>query len=84
MLHDVNQEVVPILTRVQTTVDEVNSELGKVDEITGSVVAVTDRIETTAAAIQSAIGTPVKKMAAFSAGVTEAVSTFISQRRKEA
>lgn len=84
MLHDVNQEFVPILSRVQTTVDEVNSELGKVDEITGSVVAVTDKIETTASAVQSAIEVPVKKMAGLSAGVGEAVSTFISRRRKEA
>jgi uncharacterized protein YoxC len=84
MLHDVNKEFVPILSRVQTTVDEVNSELGKVDEITGSVVAVTDKIETTAFAVQNAIEVPVKKMAGLSAGVGEAVSTFISRRRKEA
>jgi ABC-type transporter Mla subunit MlaD len=83
MLHDVNGEFVPILTRLQTTVDEVNSELGKIDEITGSVVSVTDTIGNTSSAIQSAIGSPVKKVAGFSAGVGEALSTFLSGRRKE-
>jgi ABC-type transporter Mla subunit MlaD len=83
MLHDVNGEFVPILTRLQTTVDEVNSELGKIDEITGSVVSLTDTIGHTTSAIQNAIGSPVKKVAGFSAGVGEALSTFLSGRRKE-
>ena len=82
-LHDATGEFVPILTRLQTTVDEVNSELGKIDEITGSVVSVTDTIGNTTSAIQSAIGSPVKKVAGFSAGVSEALSTFLSGRRKE-
>lgn len=83
MLADMTKEFVPILTRVQTTVDEVNSELGKIDEITGSVVQVTGAIESTTAAVQRAISMPVKKMAGFSAGVGEALSSFIAGRRKE-
>lgn len=83
MLADMTKEIVPILTRVQTTVDEVNSELGKIDAITGSVVSLTGTIESTTSAVQSAISTPVKKVAGFSAGVGEAVSAFIAGRRKE-
>ena len=51
MVGDVDREVVPILNRLQTTVDEVNSELGKIDEITGSVVIVTGSLENTTAAV---------------------------------
>jgi hypothetical protein len=83
MLHDVNGEVVPILSRLQTTVDEVNSELGKIDEITGSVVTVTETIENTTTAVHSAISNPVKKVAGLSAGVESAISTFLKGRRKE-
>lgn len=83
MLHDVNGEVVPILSRLQTTVDEVNSELGKIDEITGSVVTVTETIENTTTAVHSAISSPVKKVAGLSAGLEEAISTFLRGRRKE-
>jgi len=82
-LHEATGEFVPILTRLQTTVDEVNSELGKIDEITGSVATVTDSIGNTTSAIQTAIGSPVKKVAGLSAGVSEALSTFLSGRRKE-
>ena len=83
MLADMTKEFVPILSRLQTTVDEVNSELGKIDEITGSVVHVTGAIENTTSAVQSAISSPVKKMAGVSAGVSEALSSFIAGRRKE-
>jgi hypothetical protein len=84
MIHDVNQEAVPLLTRLQTTIDEVNSELDKVNQITDTAVAATDKIETTASAVQSAIGTPVKKFAGFAAGVGEAVSSFFGSGRKGA
>jgi hypothetical protein len=84
MLHDVNGEVVPILSRLQTTVDEVNSELSKIDEITGSVVTVTESIGQTTTTLQHALTGPVKKVAGLSAGVEEAVSTFFKGRRKEA
>ena len=83
MLADMAREFVPILSRLQTTVDEVNSELSKIDEITGSVVQVTGAIEHTTSAVQSAISTPVKKVAGVSAGLGEALSSFIAGRRKE-
>jgi ABC-type transporter Mla subunit MlaD len=83
MLADMAREFVPILSRLQTTVDEVNSELGKIDEITGSVVHMTGAIENTTSAVQNAISSPVKKVAGVSAGLGEALSSFVSGRRKE-
>ena len=83
MVGDVDREVVPILNRLQTTVDEVNSELGKIDEITGSVVHVTGTLEHTSTAVQSAITAPIRAAASVSAGVSQGVSTFLSGRRKE-
>lgn len=83
-IHDVSDETVPILTRLQTTVDEVNSELGKIEEITGNIVGLTGTIEHTTAAVGSAVSTPIKKVGALSAGVSESVSTFLKGRRKEA
>ena len=84
MIHDVNQEAVPILTRLQTTVDEVNAELDKVNQITDTAVMATDKIETTASAVQNAISIPVKKFAGVAAGIGEAVSSFFGSGRKEA
>jgi len=82
-IRDLSRELVPLLSRVQTTVDEVNSELEKIDAITGSVADVTGKLETTAAAVQEAVGAPVKKFAGFAAGVGEGLSSFIADRRRE-
>lgn len=83
MIHDVNQEAVPILTRLQTTVDEVNAELDKVNQITDTAVVATDKMGNTASAVQSAISTPVKKFAGVASGISEAVSSFFGSGRKE-
>jgi len=81
MIEDVNKEVVPILSRVQTTLDEVNSELGKIDELTGTVVAVADKLESTTSAVQSAVSVPLKKLGGLAAGITRGVSSFFESRR---
>ena len=40
ILADANTQVIPLLTRVEGTLDGVNAELGKVDQITGSVAEI--------------------------------------------
>ncbi len=79
LVADTNKEMVPLLSRAQVTLDQVNSELGKVDEILGSVVNVTNKLDATSNVVESAVSTPVKKAAAFSAGVTQAVSSFFAR-----
>lgn len=84
MVRDVNHETVPILTRVQTTVDEVNANLSNVDDITENVAAMTGTLENTTSAVSGAVTAPVKKVASVSAGLSEGVSTFFKGWRKEA
>ena len=84
MVRDVNREAVPILTRVQTTVDEVNANLTNVDDITEHVAAMTGTLETTTSTVSGAVTAPVKKVAGFSAGVSEGIATFFKGWRKEA
>jgi hypothetical protein len=76
-----DNEVIPLLSKSQVTLDEVNSELGKVDEMLGTLVTVTNKVESTASAMQSVVTKPVKKAAGLSAGVTEAVSHIISGQK---
>lgn len=84
MVRGTGQEVVPILRRVQTTVDEVNANLSNVDEITEDVAGMTGALESTTVAVQAAVSNPIKKVAGLSAGVSEGVSTFLKGWRKEA
>jgi len=79
---DLDTELVPLLEKIGTTVDEVNQELDKVNEITGSVVGMTQRIDNTSRAVESALSKPAKKAAAFTAGAQQAVSSFVSRFRR--
>ena len=80
-LKRLDQEVIPLLSRLQITMDEVNSQLGKADDMMGTLVDVTERVETTTRALQMAITTPVKKVAGLSAGVSEALTSLWSSGR---
>ena len=83
ILTNANKEVGPILTRLETTLDEVNAEIGKVDQITGSVATMVETVEHTTIAVHRAFSTPIKKAAGFAAGVSQAVSSFFSGEGKE-
>jgi uncharacterized protein YoxC len=83
ILSDVNTEVVPMLTRVETTLDRVNAELDQVEQITTSVAQVLKIVETTTSAVHGAVAAPIKKVASFSSAISEGISSFVSGKRKE-
>jgi uncharacterized protein YoxC len=83
ILTDVNAEVIPMLNRVETTLDRVNGELDQVEHITTSVAQIVKVAETTTTAVHSAVAKPIKKVAGFSSAVTEGIASFVSGKRKE-
>jgi hypothetical protein len=83
ILTDANTQVIPLLTRVEATLDGVNSELTKIDQITGSVAEIVKTAEQTTTAVHNAVAKPMKKAAGIAAAVTEGITSFLSGRRKE-
>jgi uncharacterized protein YoxC len=77
-------EVVPILNKAQTTVDGVNLELARVDEIMKTAVGATKGAEKTVQTVSSAITSPVRKLSGFAAGAREAVATLRARRAADA
>jgi len=82
ILSDANTQVLPLLTRVEGTLDGVNAELGKVDQITGSVAEIVRTAEVTTTAVHSAVAKPIQKIAGLTAGLSTGVRSFVSRRRK--
>jgi uncharacterized protein YpuA (DUF1002 family) len=80
-LKRLDEEVIPLLSKLQITMEEINSQLMKVDDMMGTLVGVTDRVDATTRAVSSAIVSPVKKAAGLSAGVSEAISSMIHQHK---
>jgi ABC-type transporter Mla subunit MlaD len=83
ILGDVNTEVIPLLTRIETTLDRVNGELDQVEHVTESVAGILKVAENTTSAVHDAVAKPIKKIAGISAAITEGVTSFISGKRKE-
>ena len=83
ILTGVNTELIPMLTRVETTLDRVNGELDQVEQITTSVAQIIKVAETTTTAVHGAVAAPIKKVASISSAVSEGIASFVSGKRKE-
>jgi hypothetical protein len=83
ILTDANKEVTPLLTRVEATLDGVNSELEKVDQITGSVAEMIKVAEHTTTGVYGAVSKPVRQVAGLASGLKEGVASFLSGKGKE-
>jgi uncharacterized protein YoxC len=79
VLADVDENGIPLMRKVGNTLDGVNSNLGNVDEITKDVAGITDKLDKMAGSMETAVTTPARKAAAFSAGVQSAVSNFMKR-----
>lgn len=79
----VTDEVVPILTRAQTTVDGINLELQRVDEMMVTAVNATKGAERTVQTVSSAVTAPVRKLTGVAAGVREGIATLKARRAQE-
>jgi uncharacterized protein YoxC len=80
MLDGLIQELVPMLSKVSTSIDHVNSELDKVGHITDSAVDATDKVDQTVRAVSEAVSRPVKAASGFSAGIKHSVDSFRAKR----
>jgi hypothetical protein len=83
ILSNADTQVIPLLTRVGITLDGVNSELEKVDQITGSVAGIVRTAEQTTTAVQGAVSRPIRMVAGMAAGVKAGIGSFVARRRKE-
>jgi len=69
-------EVLPVVSKVGTTVDHVNAQMEKVDRMTDSAVDAADSVDTAVRAVSTAVTRPVQIVSGFAAGVTHGVADF--------
>src|SRR5690242_11644812 len=71
------EEVLPVINKVGTTVDHVNAQMEKLDQITDSAV---DAADSAVRAVSFAVTRPVQKVTGFAAGVSHGVAEFKTRR----
>jgi uncharacterized protein YoxC len=71
-IRQVREQSAPILSQANTTVTHVNSNLERVDDITGNAANVSSNVAALTSVIAATLGSPLIKLAAFSYGVRSA------------
>lgn len=75
LLEGTERELLPVISKVGGTVDRVNGELDKVDQMTDSAVDAVAGMDRTVRAITSLITRPIELLAGLTAGVRHAASS---------
>jgi uncharacterized protein YoxC len=70
------EEVLPVVSKVGTTVDHVNAQMEKVDRVTDSAVDAAEAADTAVRAVSLAVTRPVTKVTGFAAAVSHGVADF--------
>ena len=63
-------EILPVINKVGGTVDRVNDQMEKVDQITDSAVDAADSVDTAIRAVSLAIARPVQKISGLASGLS--------------
>jgi uncharacterized protein YoxC len=71
-IHDVSDEITPLLEETTNTLRETNKQLARVDTITKNVADLTGNVSALVALFAATVGGPLIKLAGFSAGVRAA------------
>lgn len=80
MLDDLRKQTIPMLSRVQTTMDHINQELEYVDRIMGSAEKIASRVNSMTKLAQQLVSSPIVKIIGVGAGIQRA---FGSGKEKE-
>lgn len=69
-------QVIPLASKANRALDEINEELARVEGIVRNVEDVSVKVGATAEVARHALSSPLVKLASWSAGMKKAVSTF--------
>jgi hypothetical protein len=75
LLKGTERELLPVISKLGGTVDRVNTQLDKVDQITGSAVDAVAGVDTAVRTVTAVVTRPIEKLAGLAAGARHAVSS---------
>jgi uncharacterized protein YoxC len=79
-IRGIQDEALPVISKVGTTVDHVNSQMQKLDRVTDSAVDAAESADTAVRAVTLAVTRPVQKVSGFAAGVSHGIADFKTKR----
>ncbi|MBU4241394.1 MAG: hypothetical protein KKE43_07845, partial [Actinobacteria bacterium] len=79
-LDEVRVETVPLMTRLQITMDHVNTELDRVDGILTAVESMSEKVNNVTKVVQEVVTSPVVKAIGIGAGAGKAFGKWRSRK----
>jgi uncharacterized protein YoxC len=76
LLDDVRVETVPLISKFQTTMDHVNTELERVDGVLTAVESMSQKANSATKVVQEVVTSPIVKVIGIGAGAGKAYSKF--------
>jgi uncharacterized protein YoxC len=73
LLNDIRKETIPLMGRIQTTMDHINNEMGYVDGVLKSVEKIAATANSMTQAAQSLVTSPLVKVLSLGLGVQKAL-----------
>ncbi len=80
LLEGTERELLPVISKIGGTVDRVNDQLDKVDQITDSAVDAVSGVDTAVRSVTGAIAHPVARLAGLFTGTRHGASAYRSRR----
>src|SRR3954468_19126764 len=76
LIEGTEQELLPVISKLGGTVDRVNDQLDKVDQITDSAVDAVSSVDTAVRSVTGVVAHPIKKVSGLFAGARHTTSTM--------
>lgn len=76
-IKEVNDNLPPLLSGLNVTVDQTNKQLAKIDAITDSVADVSANVQSLVAVFSASVGSPLLKLA----GYLKGFSSFLGKKK---
>jgi hypothetical protein len=76
LLRGTETELLPVISKLGGTVDRVNVQLDKVDQMTDSAVDAVTGVDTAVRTVSHVVTGPIEKLAGLAAGIRHGVSTL--------
>ena len=81
-IRDASEQVVPLIGKTHTTVDNINSQLSQLDEAVGDVAGMNDELDQTTTVITRGVRGGVIKVSSATAGLSRGISTFLTGEKR--
>jgi predicted PurR-regulated permease PerM len=80
LIGGLEQELLPVITKVGGTIDRANLQLDKVDHVTDSAVDAADAVDTAIRAVTLTVTRPVQRISGLAAGIAHGFASFRVRR----